>query len=303
MNIKKIYINIFLINYLMLLNVVAFSQIDQGVNYKIDSKTSKLGSQINQCDVIYTSKGLNISSSVKKINDGFVYYKTCNDYGVNATIMGSVKTINTNQINKIVFSDGSIKSFKSKKEKIKQTPFKDNSKTILPQNEISRSVMKGTYLLGATQDITSTSWSDIAITPTIGYFIVDKLASGLGFSFSTTDDNADPAVFGQTTTSNMTVSPFVRYYMSDKLFISGGFSMASGKTTTKMDGMDDIVSENSSFGLNVGTGLSLMWGQRVAIEPAFVISSTNSKSINNNSTVDGPSSLSASFSIGLSLRM
>ena len=65
----------------------------------------------------------------------------------------------------------------------------------------------------------------------------------------------------------------------------------------------DIVSENSSFGLNVGTGLSLMWGQRVAIEPAFVISSTNSKSINNNSTVDGPSSLSASFSIGLSLRM
>ena len=304
MKIKTLYIKIFLINSLMLLNVFAFSQIDNGANYKIDSKTSHLGSQINQCDVIYTNNGLNISSLVKQINDEFVSYKTCNVYGVNTTIMGSVKTINTNKIDKIVFSDGSVKSFKSKKEKIKSASFKDNPKTILnTQNEISPSVMKGTYLLGATQDITSTSWSDIAITPTFGYFIADKLAFGLSFSYFNRNDNGDPAVSGQRTTLSMTVSPFVRYYMNDKLFISGGFSMGSGKTTTKMDGMDDVVEENSSFGLNVGTGLSLMWGERVAIEPAFVISSSNSKSTDNNSTVDGPSYLTAGFSIGLSLRM
>ena len=115
MKIKNLFINIFLINSLMLLNVVAFSQIDEGVNYKIDSKTSKLGSQINQCDVIYTTNGLNISSSVKQINDGVLSYKICNDFGVNATIIGSLKTINTNKINKIVFSDGSVKYLNLKK--------------------------------------------------------------------------------------------------------------------------------------------------------------------------------------------
>ena len=117
MKIKKIYINIFLINSLMLLNLIASSQVDEGVNYKIDSKSSSFGSQINQCDVIYTSKGINISSSIKQIDDGYVSYKTCNDYGVNASILGTVKTIKINQINKIVFSDGSVKFFKSKKEK------------------------------------------------------------------------------------------------------------------------------------------------------------------------------------------
>ena len=42
--------------------------------------------------------------------------------------------------------------------------------------------MKGTYLLGATQDITSTGWSDIQITPSVGYFVSDNIAVGLGFS-------------------------------------------------------------------------------------------------------------------------
>jgi len=103
----------------MLLNVIAFSQIDKGINYKIDSKTSYFGKQINQCDVIYTTNGLNISSSVKQINDGFVYYKTCNDFGINATIMGSMKTINTNKINKIIFSNGSVRYFMGKEKKNK----------------------------------------------------------------------------------------------------------------------------------------------------------------------------------------
>ena len=117
MKIKNLHIKIFLINSLMLLNFIAFSQIDQGVNYKIDSKTSYFGSQTNQCDIIYTTNGLNISSSVKQINDGLVYYKICNDYGINATIMGSVKTINTNKINKIIFSDGSVRHFMGKEKK------------------------------------------------------------------------------------------------------------------------------------------------------------------------------------------
>ena len=123
----------------MLLNVVAFSQIDEGVNYKIDSKTSKLGSQVNQCDVIYTTDGLNISTSVKKINDGVLSYKICNDFGVNATIIGSLKTINTNKINKIVFSDGSVKYFNTKKEKIKPVISQSEPRPILDSKGFSQS--------------------------------------------------------------------------------------------------------------------------------------------------------------------
>ena len=171
------------------------------------------------------------------------------------------------------------------------------------QDEGSSTIGKGTYLLGATQDITSTGWSDIAITPSVGYFLSDNLAVGLGFSFGTTDDNGDPAVDGQTTTSAMAVSPFVRYYMNDKLFVSGGFGMGSAKSTMKMDGMDDVEVSSSTFGLNVGAGLSLMWGERVAIEPAFMIMTGSSSSEVGGESTDGPSSMSAGFSIGLSLRM
>ena len=125
----------------------------------------------------------------------------------------------------------------------------------------------------------------------------------MGFSFGNTDDNGDPAGAGQITTSTMTISPFARYYLDDKFFVSGGVSIGSGNVTTKMDNVDDVSVDVSTFGLNVGAGLSLMWGERVAIEPAFMVMTGSSNTKTGNTTVDGPSSMSAGFSIGLSLRM
>ena len=163
--------------------------------------------------------------------------------------------------------------------------------------------MKGTYLLGATQDITSTGWSDIQITPSVGYFVSDNIAVGLGFSLANTNDNGDKATVGENKTSSMTFSPFVRYYMNDKLFLVGGFGLTSSSATMSMTGVDDVETKGSAFGINVGAGLSLMWGERVAVEPAFMITNSTSKTEVGNTSTDGPSGLSAGFQIGLSLRM
>ena len=46
-----------------------------------------------------------------------------------------------------------------------------------------------------------------------------------------------------------------------------------------------------------------MWGERVAIEPAFMIQSASLKTKDGTTTTDGPSTLNAGFKIGLSLRM
>ena len=166
--------------------------------------------------------------------------------------------------------------------------------------------MKGTYLLGATQDITSTGWSDIQITPSVGYFVSDNIAVGLGFSLANTNDNGDKATVGENKTSTIEFSPFLRYYTNDKLFLVAGFTLANGTYTNSYnDGSSSQTDELkiSGFGVNVGAGLSLMWGDRVAIEPAFMTQSSSLKSKDGSTTTDGPSTLNAGFQIGISLRM
>jgi hypothetical protein len=173
------------------------------------------------------------------------------------------------------------------------------------------SSMKGKYLLGAYTNVASVGWSDIALTPSVGYFLTDNIAVGLGLSYLSEDDNGDPSTFdGQYIDKALNLSPYVRYYMNDKLFLNAGFGIANGSSVNNWnDGSSSITDEIkiSGFGLNVGAGLSLMWGERVAIEPAFLISSSSSsmeeKDGNTTTITDMPSSFSAGFAIGLSLRL
>jgi hypothetical protein len=46
-----------------------------------------------------------------------------------------------------------------------------------------------------------------------------------------------------------------------------------------------------------------MWGERVAIEPAFMIGTSSSSTESGGTSTDGDSGLNAGFQIGLSLRM
>jgi hypothetical protein len=161
--------------------------------------------------------------------------------------------------------------------------------------------MKGKYLLGSS-DLTATSWSDVQIQPNVGYFISDKIAIGATFSFSSDNDKAGTA-FGETTIATTSFVPYVRYYTNNVLFFTGGFGISSVKATTVLDGTSDSEAKSSGFGIALGAGLSLMWGERFAVEPAFVLQNTSSSVETGNTSTDGPTSLSAGFQIGVSFRL
>ena len=102
---------------------------------------------------------------------------------------------------------------------------------------------KGTILLGAGSQLIETSWTDLAITPKIGYFIQDGLALGAMIHFNT-DDQYFPsydgiavpnAVTGATeiigahdeytlTNNSRTFGVFGRYYAARNLFMEVNMS-------------------------------------------------------------------------------
>lgn len=168
---------------------------------------------------------------------------------------------------------------------------------------------QGTIALGVNSGFGGVAWTGYALSPNVGYFISDKMMVGTSLSMRTSSDidilessfessngNTYTESFENTTdVSSMSMAPFVRYYISDKIYVSGGISMTTGKEETKeYDGVwsetdtntspwssgDWIVAYNgentvtttktsSSFGLNAGIGYTLMWNDRIFIEPAI----------------------------------
>jgi opacity protein-like surface antigen len=172
------------------------------------------------------------------------------------------------------------------------------------------SSMKGKYLLGTYTNIVSVGWADIALAPTVGYFLTDDIAVILRLNYQSQNDNGDPSTFdGEYIDNDLSLSTNVRYYLNDELFLTAGFGIVNGSTVNNYNDGSAITDEirENGFGFNAGAGLSLMWGERVAIEPEFVISSSSSsieqKSGNTTTISDGPTQFGAGFRIGLSLRL
>ena len=107
---KNIFKSVVIIELLFLLNNSVGAQIDNGTNYISNSKSNRLAAK-SQCDIIYTKKDKIVNALVKDTLVDVVLYKLCNDYGTNATVMGGVMSMNINEIEKIIFKDGSIKSY------------------------------------------------------------------------------------------------------------------------------------------------------------------------------------------------
>ncbi len=98
-------------------------------------------------------------------------------------------------------------------------------------------------------DIGDQAWTTWAVSPTVGYFVSDGFVVGTGFEMAS-GDNA-PAGEG------MTISPFMRYYLNSSLYAGAGVTMVmpdEGDTETT---------------IKAGLGLSLMWMDRVAVEPGL----------------------------------
>ena len=126
----------------------------------------------------------------------------------------------------------------------------------------------GTFALGVGSDMDGTSWQDYSINPTVGYFVSDAMLVGTGFSMTSGDNSSE-------TTE---ISPFVRYYLSGNLYAMAGISMM---TVGDADAVTDI---------DAGVGFSLMWNDKVAIEPGFGVTL-------------GDENMTLAISIGISIRL
>ena len=107
---------------------------------------------------------------------------------------------------------------------------------------------EGTVILGAQTELSNSAWSMVTMTPTIGYFLSDKIAVGLKFSLNTSSDDTEYDVLGSTTnekytetesSSNMSIGPWVRFYMGDIFFINAGVTLGSGSKTDKTTDKDE----------------------------------------------------------------
>ena len=174
---------------------------------------------------------------------------------------------------------------------------------------------QGSVAIGVGSNLANVSWQDYSLTPTVGYFIADNMMIGTGFamiseSYSEMDTDYK--------SGGMNISPFFRFYMNDAFFASAGIAIGSvsdsyDASSWSSSGVITSTGENktSTFGLNVGVGYSLMWNDRVCIEPSFGIatgSGSSSSTDNYDGTVtetdsDAPSTFGMAIGLGIHIRL
>ena len=134
---------------------------------------------------------------------------------------------------------------------------------------------------------------------------------GTGFSMGSSSEEVADVKYKN---GGMNISPFFRFYMNDAFFASAG--IAIGSVSSETDGSTGgftSTSENktSTFGLNAGVGYSLMWNDRICIEPSFGIatsSGSSSSKINSGGSVtevdtDAPSTFGMAIGLGIHIRL
>jgi len=170
---------------------------------------------------------------------------------------------------------------------------------------------QGSVAIGVGSNLANVSWQDYSLTPTVGYFITDNMMVGTGFSMGSSSYEEMDTDYKS---SGMNISPFFRFYMNDAFFASAGIAIGSvSDSYDASSGGITITGENktSTFGLNVGVGYSLMWNDRVCIEPSFGIATgSGSSSSENNydgtvtkSDSDAPSTFGMAIGLGINIRL
>ena len=179
-------------------------------------------------------------------------------------------------------------------------------------------VGQGTVVLGATTELSNSAWSQVAMKPSIGYFVSDQMAIGLGFSLGTTSqdaefDNGTDTWTETSSSSDMSIGPWMRFYLGEMFFVNAGVEIGSGSTTQKTtdqtnsgwtDSDGNLVSEmkdkTATLGIDIGAGASIFWGDHIAFEPMFGINiGSSSVTPFDQDTQKGPNTMNAGFKIGI----
>jgi hypothetical protein len=166
---------------------------------------------------------------------------------------------------------------------------------------------QGSVAIGVGSNLADVSWQDYSLTPTVGYFITDNMMVGTGFWIGSSSQEVNDV---EIESGGMNISPFFRFYMNDALFASAG--IAIGSTSYEEDGSasgftSTYEESSSTFGLNVGVGYSLMWNDRVCIEPSFGVATSSGSSTEKTnqggsvteSDSDAPSTFGMAIGLGI----
>ena len=180
--------------------------------------------------------------------------------------------------------------------------------TIIISTTTIASAQQGSVAIGVGSNLADVSWQDYSLTPTVGYFIADNMMVGTGFSMASETDNYDSFdaagnnITIETKLSGMSLSPFFRYYINDAFFGQAGIVMTS---VSDSDGDDE--DKTSTFGIKAGVGYSLMWNDKVCVEPYFGLetSSGTSESTSGSITVstDAPSTFGMAIGLSIHIRL
>jgi len=170
---------------------------------------------------------------------------------------------------------------------------------------------QGTVAIGVGSNLADVSWQDYSLTPTVGYFITDNMMIGTGFIMSASNEEESDVEYNW---GGMNLSPFFRFYMNEAFYVSAG--VAIGSTYDNEDASSNGVTntyeyKTSTFGINASVGYSLMWNDRVCIEPSFGIgtgSGSSSSKSNYDGTVnesdsDAPSIFAMGIGLGINIRL
>jgi outer membrane protein len=126
---------------------------------------------------------------------------------------------------------------------------------------------------------------NISLTPLVGYFLINGLATGLELQANYKSDiHYTPHTKSISTT--VIAGPFVRYYIGNKKIKPYcHFSIAKGKYHNEYD-MDDLVTQtnNSSiFAFNIGGGTDIFLNDNVSVNLGLAYNYLSIKAKENNS--------------------
>lgn len=154
-------------------------------------------------------------------------------------------------------------------------------------------IKKGQYLLGGSIHFESTkednsinathTSNNFSISPSVGYFIVDKLAGGLRLDFSSYDSKSDDLETHYTATS---ISPFLRFYLlpSPKK-VNAFIDVSYIHSKTKWRNLSGSVYYEKTKGYFVSAGPSIFLSDQVALE--FTVGYKHSISDDFGQTISG----------------
>lgn len=104
-----------------------------------------------------------------------------------------------------------------------------------------------------------------SLDPQVGYFVINNLAIGGTFGFSTESYKEDGSDY-KSVDNEITIQPFVRYYLPQRVFFQGNFIAGNAKNKITNNGNTDETKYGVS-GWSLSAGYAFLLNDHVAIEP------------------------------------